>query len=176
MKALRQNISLIIAALLAVVFHVMIVPALAIASICPNALLAFCVVLSIVRPTNASMVVSFLLGLLGGALSSQPLGILAAVMVLISFVLVQVFSVLDGNSQFMAALCIALAVLISELVYGFLLVQCGMNVSFFGLLVYRCLPCALYDCVLAYLMYPLVHRFVGPLPAATHIPVAQQLR
>ncbi len=176
MEAIRRNISLVIAALLAFVFQLVITPAMTIALIRPNALLAFCVVLAIVRPANSSMVVAFVLGLLGGVLSSHSVGIMAAVMVAISFILTRVFSVLEGNSQIMAFACIAIAVLIAEIAYGFLLIQFGMGVSFLNLLMYRIAPCALYDCILAFLMYPLVHHFVGPQITATHIPVAQQLR
>ena len=155
MEALHRNISVVVGAVVAVIFQVAITPAISIAFIRPNALLAFCVVLAIVRPTNASMVVSFVLGLIYGVLSLYPLGLMAAVM---------------------AAICIAVSSLAAETLYGFLLIQFGMDVSFFGLFLYRIAPCALYDCVLAYLMYPIAHRFIGPKAVATHIPVARQFR
>ena len=176
MEAIRRNISLVIAAALAFALQLVVTPAMTIALIRPNALLAFCVVLAMVRPANSSMVAAFVLGLLGGALSSHPIGLMAAIMVVVSFALIRVFSVLDGSSQIMAIACIAIAVLVAELAYGLLLIQFGMGVSFLSLLMYRIAPCALYDCILAFLMYPLVHRFVGPQVTATHIPVAQQLR
>ena len=176
MEALHRNISVVVGAVVAVIFQVAITPAISIAFIRPNALLAFCVVLAIVRPTNASMVVSFVLGLIYGVLSLYPLGLMAAVMAIVSFALTRVFSVLDGNSQIMVAICIAVSSLAAETLYGFLLIQFGMDVSFFGLFLYRIAPCALYDCVLAYLMYPIAHRFIGPKAVATHIPVARQFR
>lgn len=176
MEALLRNIGVIVGCVAAFALQVIVVPAMTIGLVRPNALLAFVVVLAIVRPTNASLVAACVLGLLGGMLSSHPLGLLAAVMVAVAFVLSRVFSVLDGNSQAMAAVCIALGVLVGEVLYGFLLIQFGMDVSFFGLFIYRIAPCALYDCVLAFLMYPLVHRFIGPHVQATQIPVAEQFR
>ena len=76
----------------------------------------------------------------------------------------------------MVAVCIALSLLAAETAYGFLLIQFGMDISFPGLFVYRIAPCALYDCVLAFILYPFVHRFIGPQVVSTQIPLASQLR
>lgn len=173
MEALFRNISVVVGALVALVLYVVVTPAITIGPIRPNALLAFAAVLSIVRPNNVSMVVAFTLGLLGGMLSSYPVGLMAAVMVVISFALTRVFSVLDNGSVFMVVVCIAASMLLGEMLYGFLLVNNGMSVSFLSLLIYRIVPCALYDCVFAFILYPLVLRFVGPGTSATQIPVAQ---
>ena len=176
METFRRNIRVVLGACVALVIQLVLTPALSIAFIRPNALLSFCVVLAIVRPANSSLITAFILGLIGGALSTNPVGIMAAVFVAVAFVLCRIFSVLDGNSQIMAAICIAVSVLLAETVYGFLLIQFGMDVSFPALILYRILPCALYDCVLAYVLYPLVHRFIGPLATTTQIPLAQQFR
>lgn len=173
MEALSRNISVIIACVVVLVLHVVVTPALAISLIRPNALLAFAAVISIVRPNNVSLVASFILGLLGGMLSSYPVGLMAATAVVISFILCRVFSVVDNSSLFMVVASIAIAMLIGEVLYGFMLTKTGLNVSFLSLLIYRILPCALYDCVFAFVLYPLVHRFVGPVSTATQIPVAQ---
>ena len=172
MEALSRNISVIIACVVVLVLHVVVTPALAISLIRPNALLAYAAVISIVRPNNVSLVASFILGLLGGMLSSYPVGLMAATAVVISFILCRVFSVVDNSSLFMVVASIAIAMLIGEVLYGFMLTK-SLNVSFLSLLIYRILPCALYDCVFAFVLYPLVHRFVGPVSTATQIPVAQ---
>ncbi len=176
MHVVQQNIRVIIASVLALVLQVVIVPSLSISLICPNALFVFCIVLSMVRPTNTSMVVSFVLGLVGGALTLQTLGIMAAVMVVVSFVIVRFYAQLNENSPVMIVICIALGSLACELFYGFLLVQFGMDVSFARLCLYRCIPCALYDCALGFVLYAVIHRFVGSGEHDSSVPVAQLLR
>ena len=159
-----RNIPVIVAAFLALAVQVIITPALSIELIRPNALFAFTAVLAIVRPNNASIVTAFALGTVGGLLSSHPLGLMAAVLTVVTFLVTQVFSIIDNENVFM---------FLTELAYGFLLVQFDLNVSFFRLFIYGILPCALYDSVLAFVLYPLVRRFVGAPAAATQIPVAQ---
>lgn len=168
-----RNIPVIVAAFLALAVQVVITPALSIELIRPNALFAFTAVLAIVRPNNASIVTAFALGTVGGLLSSHPLGLMAAVLTVVTFLVTQVFSIIDNENVFMIAASLAIAMFLTELAYGFLLVQFDLNVSFFRLFIYGILPCALYDSVLAFVLYPLVRRFVGAPAAATQIPVAQ---
>ncbi len=173
MEALRRNISVIVGAVLAMVLHVAVAPALSIALFRPNIVFAFATVLAIVRSANASMIGAFALGVFADLIGSHPFGLMTFIMVVISFLLTRVFSVVDNSSLFMVAVSIAASLFLAELMYGFLLIQFGMGVSFVGLLAYRIVPCALYDCIVAFVLYPLVHRFIGPQASATQIPVAQ---
>ena len=176
MEALSRNISLFVGALLAVLLYIVVGPTLSISGIQPNILFAFSAVLCIVRPNNVSLGCAFILGLLGGFLGTGTLGSMAFVMVFVAFLMTQYFSMVDNDSPFMQIIGIVLSLLVCEFFYAFLLTITGLDISLMSLFIYRVLPCALYDIVVALIMLPLVIRFIGPVASRTQIPAASTFR
>ena len=175
MEKIQRNITLFVAALAALLLQISVAPVLSIEVIQPNIVIAFCAVLAIVRPQNGAIVTAFIMGLLADLAGFHTVGLLAGVLVVISFALTRIFSVLDNEKLFMPVVALALAVLVGELGYAFLLTQADMSIGFGSLVLYRAAPCALYDFVVSLILYPLVMRFVGPGDTAAPIPVAQQI-
>ena len=68
---------------------------------------------------------------------------------------------LDNDTLFMPLAILVAASFAVEMLYGVLLVALGSPVGLADAFFYRALPCALYDCVVALVLYPLVVRLVS---------------
>ena len=149
-------------AVIAVLLQVVVAPNIALASALPNFVLAYALVLAVVRPDRTGPVLAFVLGLVFDLLGSGPVGAMAFLLVLVTFLASRAFSVLDNDTLFMPLVILVVSTLVVE---AFL---CGvpdgdgiLRRSPRRLSVPRALPCALYDCVVALVMFPLALRFLA---------------
>lgn len=165
----RDIIVLLVGALVAVVLQIILAPNIAIFSAMPNFLLAYVMIVAILRPdTRAALVLAFVLGLLYDLMSHTPVGSMAFLLVLFAFLASRVFSVLDNDSVFMPILIYCVAALIIEVLYAVFMLVFGVSAGVVEVLVYRALPCAIYDCVIGLILYPLMTRlFAGGNTAPT---------
>lgn len=161
MEALVRNIPVVVGSFVAFVLYVAVGPALSIYGAQPNFIFAFCVLLAIVRPQNSTLVATLILGLLAGLVGNSPVGLMAVVLLVICFVLVRVFSVVDNGSLFMQVLSLVVAVLLCEFAYAFALTLFGLHLSFLSLFLYRVLPCAALDFCAGLILLPLMAKFMG---------------
>lgn len=154
----RNNVVVAVGAVLAVLLQIIVAPAISIFSAQPNFLLAYVLVVAIVRPLEAGPVLPFLLGLVCDFLGMGPLGGMAFLFVLVSFAAARAFSVLDNDTLFMPLTIFAAGAFAVEMLYGGLLMALGFSASPLEAFLYRALPCALYDCVVGLVLYPLMAR------------------
>lgn len=161
-----ERIIVIVGALVAVLLQLFVAPYLSIASAVPNFLVAFAMAVAISRSGSAGCLLPFLLGLIFDFIGGGPVGAMALVLMVVSVVAARAFQLVDNDSLFMAFVPLAIGVLFVEVVYGSLVLALGYQASVADMLVYRALPCFLYDFVLGCVIYLVVRRFAHPVAAA----------
>lgn len=148
-------------AVIAVLLQVVVAPNIALASALPNFVLAYALVLAVVRPDRTGPVLAFVLGLVFDLLGSGPVGAMAFLLVLVTFLASRAFSVLDNDTLFMPVTIFVVATFAAEMLYGALLIGLGLSASPVDAFLYRALPCTLYDCVVGLVLYPIIARLLA---------------
>ena len=161
MNVERNNAVVVIGAIVAVLLQIVVAPNIALFSAQPNFLLAYVLVVAIVRPVDAGPVLPFALGLVYDLTGSGPVGGMAFLFVLVSFIASRAFSVLDNDTLFMPLTIFIVSALAAEMLYGVLLMALGLSASPLDAFLYRALPCALYDCVVGLILYPIMARLAA---------------
>ena len=171
---MRRNLMiLVLGALAAVLLQVVLAPNIAIFAAMPNLMVVYALIVAILRPdTRAVLVIAFILGLVFDLLSHTPVGAMAFLLVLFSFLASRLFSYLENDTFFMPVLIFCAAALAIELLYSLFVLLSTTSAGFVDLLIYRALPCALYDWVVGLILYPVMMRlFAGgsatPTPKTT---------
>ena len=159
---MSERFVIVIGAVLALALQLFIVPNIALYGIVPNVLAAFALAVAVTRPSSYGCVLPFVLGLAFDLVGAAPLGLMAFSIMVVSVAVARVFVHVDNDSRFMTFALIAIGALLVELVYGCLLLFFGYQASFFDALLYRILPCFLYDVVCGILLYLLLARFARP--------------
>lgn len=157
----QLNLVVPIGAVAAVLLQLVLAPNIAIFGAVPNFMLAFVLVLAIVRGEQAGCALPFVLGMLFDLIGGGPVGAMAFLLVLASFAVSRVFSVINNDTLFMPLTVLVVATLLVEAFYGVFLIWFGYDVSALRAFLYRGLPCALYDSVIGLLLYPLAMRFMS---------------
>lgn len=160
MSETRDNIVVVIGAIAAVLLQIAIAPAITLFAAMPNFILVYALLVAIVRPGTAGPVLPFVVGLIFDVVSGGPIGAMAFLLVLVAFLASRAFAVLDNDTLFMPLVIFVASTLIVEVLYGVLLLLLGFDASLLSAFVYRALPCALYDCVVGLLLYPLAARLL----------------
>ena len=158
----RDTLAVLIGAVIAVLAQVVIAPNIAILSAMPNFLAAYVLAVAIVRPTNSTLVLAFLLGLIYDLLGHGPVGGMALLLVLAAFAASRTFAVLNNDTLFMPLVILVVSMIAIELLYVAILAGFGSVSGVTDAFAKRALPCALYDCVAALIFYPLALRFAVP--------------
>ncbi len=156
----RESIATFVGALIAFALQVVVAPNIALFGAVPNFILAYSLVVAIVRPHTAGLMLPFVMGLAFDLMSSSPVGAMSFLLVLATFAATRVFSVVDNGTLFMPLSILVIMTLLVEMAYGLFLLSSGLEVSVVDAFFFRGLPCALYDVVLGLLMFPLATRFI----------------
>lgn len=157
----REGVVIAVGAVVALLLQIVVAPNIALFSAQPNFLLAYVLVVAIARPLDAGSVLPFALGLVCDLLGSGPVGGYAFLFVIVSFIASRAFSVLDNDTLFMPLVILVVSTLVVELFYAVFLMGTGFSAGPLDVFLYRALPCALYDCVVALVMFPLALRFLA---------------
>lgn len=157
----RDTIIIFIGAVISIVLQIVVAPNIALFSAQPNFLLAFVLVVAIVRPAQAGSVLPFVLGLVCDLLGTGSVGGMALLFVLASAIASRAFLILDNDTLFMPLTILVVGSFAVEMLYGVLLIALGLGVSPVDALLFRALPCALYDCVVGLILYPIVARLLA---------------
>ena len=113
----------------------------------------------------------FVLGLVFDLVSGGPVGAMAFLLVLMTFLAARAFAVLDNDTLFMPLVIFVAATVLVEALYAAFLLALGFDASSLDVFLYRALPCALYDCVIGLVLYPLAARVLaGAAPAQPGTP------
>lgn len=156
----RDRIAALVGAIVALVLQIVVAPVISIAGAVPNVIAAYVVALSIARPSRPPLVMAFVMGLLYSFVAGGPVGGMALLLVLVAFLASRAFTVLANDALFMPIAIIAVSSVVIELLYAMLLIALGLDVGIFEAIVLRVLPCALYDCVVGVIFFPIMLKFV----------------
>ena len=171
----REAVALGVAGVVAFLLQLILAPYICIGPAMPNFVVVFVFLCAVTRSQSFGCVVPFALGLLYDFLSGNPVGAMAFSLTLFSYVGARIYSAMENDTLFMPLAVMAVGVLLTEALYGVFLLAMGYNAGFFEAFVLRALPCAIYDCVVAFLLYPLAVRLFTPTGPTSPI-VASQLR
>ena len=157
-----ERIFTIAGAVVAVLLQLLVAPYIAVSFAIPNFIIAFTMVIAILRPHSFGCVMPFVLGLTFDMIGGGPVGGMAFSLTLFSYLLARYFVNLGNDSLVISLAFVALGILLVELSYAVFLLLFGYNANLFDALAYRMVPCFLYDLVIALLLFPLAKRFVQP--------------
>lgn len=155
---MREWMLPLIASALAVVLQIVFAPPLTIFSIVPSFIVAFVVVLAIMRRPDSTYGYAFVLGLIADLLAQTPVGLTSLLLLVAAFALSRIFEVLDKTNLSMSFIALALTLFAFELIFMIVLMVLGYAGSFFELFVQRALPCTVYNIVVAMIMFLIMRR------------------
>lgn len=159
----------LIGALVVTLLQIIVAPALAIASAVPDFMAAYAVVCALVRPQPAGVILPFVLGIVYSLVGGMELGAMAFSLVLVTLLVSRLFRTLDNGTLFIPFALLIAGMIAVDCLYGLMLALGGSPVGVGEAFIFRILPCALYDCALCLVLYPLVLRafaFAGSRSAA----------
>lgn len=161
MEDVRGTVITVGGSVAAIVLQIVLAPSIAIGNGMPNFIMMFALAIAIARPDHVSPVLPFVLGLMYDFLGSGPVGAQAFLLVLVSYAMTKAFQVLDNDNPVMPFIAMALAALAVEVLYGAFMLGAGVEASIIDALVYRALPCTLYDIVAGAVLYLIVSRLLS---------------
>lgn len=159
-----DRVVVIAGAAVAVLLQVIVAPNIALFSAVPNFLLAYALVVSIVRAPREGVVLPFVMGLLFDLLGHGPVGAMAFLLVIAAFAASRLFAVLNNDTLFMPVTILVAATFAVEVLYGVFLAWFGADISVLQAFVYRALPCTLYDVAVGLVLYAIVSRLMSGQP------------
>ncbi len=168
----------LIFSLVVVVLQVVFAPILTVSSAVPSFIVAFVLVLSIMRRPDTTCVYAFVLGLIADLLSHTPVGLTPLLLLIAVFCLSRVFEVLDDTSLAMPIIALAVTLLAFELVFAIALMILGYQGSFFDIVAQRVLPATILNALAAALLFVIMRRlpFTQPSNDAWQVPTATRFR
>jgi rod shape-determining protein MreD len=149
-----------IALLVAAVLQAALAPHMAIMGVAPNFLLLVVITLAMVEGPIPGAVAGFAAGLLFDLLGSGPIGPGALVMTSVGFVAGTMRANMFAKSWILPVTVVFVASFLAELAYGIFLAVIGVETQLLPLIWTIILPSAVYDTVLALLVFPWLARFL----------------
>lgn len=141
-----------------VVIQIVFAPILTIFSVVPNFIVAFVMVLAVLRRSDSVYLYAFVLGLISDFLSQTPLGLTPLLLLIITFVLLKAFEVLDDSNLAMPIIVFAAAIFVFELIFMIVLMVVGYQGSFFELFLQRALPATVLNVIIAAVLFIIMRR------------------
>lgn len=164
MEISRETVTGVAGAAIAVLLQIAVAPAITLFEAVPNFVIAFCVVRAVAASDAAGSILPLVLGLLFDLLGGGPVGAMAFVLVLVTFLASRLFMALNNDTLFMPMAIILSCIALAEVMYGLVVMVCGASVPLGEAFLFRMLPCMLYDCVIGLLMYPIAARLMVTRP------------
>ena len=155
-KLLPTAAALIVAAVL----QVGIAPHVAIGGVVPNLLLLVVITLAMIEGPRSGATAGFVAGLLFDLLGTGPIGPMAMVLAMTGHLAGSLSANMFAEGWLMPLTVVFVASVGAEFVYAILLAVLGEGGSLGATLWTISLPGALYDAVLALLIYPVLARFL----------------
>lgn len=173
---MRNQLIPLIASAVAVLLQIVVAPILTLFSIVPNFIVAFAMVLAILRPSDSTYLYMFVLGLVADLLAQTPVGLSSLLLLLAAFVLRHAFEVLDASTPVMPLISLGAGLLAFELLFAIVLLITGYNGSVVDLLLFRALPSALFAALIGALFYLVMRRFPMAQPVNDAWRVTENIR
>lgn len=158
---LGKHIAIAIVAVVAVLLQIIVAPYIAISAAVPDIIAVAAVLIAVVRGEKYGCAIAFVLGLLYDLFSGGPVGPMAFILVLVTYLAARLYVAINNDAPIMPILVAAISLLVIEVAYGIFLSILGYEGGVVGLVVYRALPVFLYDLVLAIVLYLPVKRLLA---------------
>ncbi len=155
MEGIRVYIPMVVLALLGLVLQFVLSNAIQIGNATPNFVIAFALIIAVVYPVFGSVVIGFLMGLLYNLLGTGPVGGLALVLTIMTYLLMQLFRRMEAPNFFFSLGILFVGAFLCELFYGILTGVFVSGISVSEALRLRALPCGVYDALITCVLYPL---------------------
>lgn len=150
----RDNLIMIIGAVIAVVLQVVIAPYIAVEYATPNFMAVYAIVVAVVRPSsNRVAILAFVMGLLYNLLIGGPVGSLAIALLIVCILCGRSMVLLDNDTKFMPIFLVLIGVLVTQVIYAILYAFGGTGIDLGQALMFRALPCTLYDAILGFVVF-----------------------
>lgn len=159
---MRTAVPVFASVLVAALLQVGLAPYVAVGGVVPNLLLLVVVTLALVRGPAAGTSAGFAAGLIFDLLGSGPVGPMALVLALTGYVAGLLHEQMFAEGWLLPLTVLALASLSAEVAYGLILDLLGSPGPFWLAFVTKMLPGAVYNTVLALVVYPWLARFLRP--------------
>lgn len=135
-------------------------PYLAVGEVVPNFLLLVVVTIALATGPNEGAALGFTAGLAFDLLGTVAVGPMALVLTLAGYTAGMLHEAMFAEGWLLPLTVLALTALGSEVAYGLVLDLLGTDVGFWSALVTKMLPGAVYNTVLALLVYPWLARLL----------------
>jgi rod shape-determining protein MreD len=156
----RHILPTALAILIAAVLQVALAPHLAIGGAVPNFMLLVVIASALVEGPRVGAVTGFSAGLLFDLLGTGPIGPMALVLCLVGFAAGSLQENMFAEGWRLPVTVVFLASLVTEIAYWMVLAVAGEASAFWTTFTHVMLPSALYNGVLALLLFPWLARFL----------------
>ncbi len=148
------------ALLTAMVVQVAVAPHLAVGGIVPNPLLLVVIALALLQGPRAGTASGFAAGFAFDLLGSGPIGLAALVLCVVGYVTGSLQTNMFAEGWRLPVTVVSIASLVAEVCYALVLAVLGAGAPFFAAFTSVMLPAAVYNGLLALLLFPLLARFL----------------
>ncbi len=157
---MRRALPSVVAVLAAAVLQAGLAPHLAIRGVVPNVMLLVVVTIALVTGPGRGAAVGFAAGLTFDLLGTVAVGPMALVLTVVGYLAGLLHEAMFAEGWLLPLTVVAVSSLASEVLYGLVLDLIGFGVAFWATLVTKMLPAAMYNTVLALLVYPWLARLL----------------
>ena len=159
---MRERLPAILMMIGAVLLQAGLAPYLSILGVTPNLILLVVVSIALGTGAEEGALAGFLGGLAFDLLGTGPVGVMTLVLTLTGFLAGLLHNELFTEGWRLPLTVLALAALLSETAYAALLLLFGSEFGFWSAFITKMLPGAIFDSVLALLVFPWSNRFLQP--------------
>lgn len=155
---MREWMLPLICSAIIVVIQIVFAPILSVFAVVPNFIVAFVMVLAVLRRPDSTYGYAFVLGLIADLLSQTPVGLTSLLLLIATFALSRVFEVLDDSNIAMPTIAFASAMFIFEFIFMIVLLIAGYQGGFIELFLQRVLPATVFNTVIAAILFIVMRR------------------
>lgn len=164
-RPVRETVLLAVGAAVALLLQIALAPNIAILGAMPNIALVYAAVAAMLRSADSVLVCAFLLGLACDLVGNSAVGVMAALLLLAAFAASRAAATFGGETLAVSLAIAMVCSLVVEVAYA-TYYAAAAGAPFFDAVLMRALPCALYDCAAALIVYPLLsHLFAAAAPS-----------
>jgi len=147
-KQLRISV-LVLIGFIAVILQIALAPNIAIATVVPNLIMIAVAVAALSSNATRSAVYGFILGFCYDLFSQGPIGVMALILTVMGYALSTLNKGSFESNWVIEFMVVLVALLLGEVVHGVVLAVIGYDSDFLFSLVFRSLPGALFEMVIA---------------------------
>lgn len=159
---LSRHRRVIVLSVIAVLLQIILAPNLQIGNAVPNFIASFVIAYVLAYAQRPHYVLAFVLGLVADLLGNSAVGLSSLCLLIVAFVEGSAGRVLRSDNLLLSVVVLLIAAFAVDLVYGLFMVGTGVA-GFSDAMLYRVLPCTLYDATIAFVWYLILMHRAAPL-------------